>query len=63
MRRYAQETSVPVARSKAAIEDLLRQHGASEWMRQCRICRDAHRANHRAKTKAPCVVARPILEA
>jgi hypothetical protein len=31
MRRYAQETSVPVARSKAAIEDLLRQHNATEF--------------------------------
>lgn len=31
IRRYAQETTVPVSKSKQDIEDLLRQHGASEF--------------------------------
>jgi hypothetical protein len=31
MRPYAADTEVPVSRSKAAIEELLRQHGATEF--------------------------------
>jgi hypothetical protein len=31
MRAYAADTAVPVARSKVAIEDMLRQHGATEF--------------------------------
>lgn len=31
MRPYAADTTVPISRSKVAIEDLLRQHGATEF--------------------------------